>query len=147
MFDKKPEVAEDDNDDICLSSQSPTKKFYISYLCFLCHLQTRSMGMVVVFVKFPIWGQHFNSILDPILITAKAAIQVYIFFRCPFEVSIMSSHFGPQDAYADIKMTKLHPPIFQSYASFSSTRTDLDPSMTMPVYTVESNPSEANHCT
>ena len=61
----------------------------------------------------------------------------------PYGVSVISPHFGPQDPYAYIVMTKLHPPIFQPYITPFSAGTDFDLSMMMPVYTVELDPSEA----
>ena len=77
-----------------------------------------------------------------LFLTAREAVQVYVFFRHHFDVSVMSQHFSPSEPYQDIMMLEVHPPIFEPYVGTSSEKLESDPFMATHTYSPETSPSK-----
>ena len=50
--------------------------------------------MVVIFVEFPVMHSHFDPVLNASVLTAQAAMRVYMFHSLQFHASVMSPFFA-----------------------------------------------------
>ena len=100
-------------------------------------------GTVVIFIEFPIMHWHFNPVLNGSVMTARAAMKVYIFRNYQFCVSIMSLFFRLHEPYDDIALDDVHPP-FHPLMYPTDKETDSDTGLTS-TYSVESDPSEPSY--
>ena len=83
--------------------------------------------------------------LNAFVLTAQAAMKVYMFHSCQFHAPVMSPFFSPHDLYEDITLDDMHPPFHLSRYP-TDKESDSDTQLT-PIYSVESDPSESSHPT
>ena len=68
---------------------------------------------------------HYDPALDSLVLVAHNSFRLYIFFRGPFSIPVVSWHFDPHRPYADFPFRLAHPPYFLEPApSASSMETD-----------------------
>ena len=66
--------------------------------------------MVVIFIEFPVMHWHFDLVLNASMLTAQAAMRVYIFHSHQFHALVMSPFFNPHEAYDDITLDEVCSP-------------------------------------
>ena len=65
---------------------------------------------MVIFIKFPVMHWNFNSVLNASMLTARAAMRVYMFHNCQFCAPVLSLFFRPHEPYDDINLDDVCPP-------------------------------------
>ena len=68
---------------------------------------------------------------------------MYIFFRCHFEVLMMSREFSTTDAYPNVELINIQPSFYEPDGGASSEELELDLSMEMPTYSLQMDPSKS----
>ena len=142
----KPEMAGTMTMTQQLSSHNLIGKSCISHFYISGHLQRMLMlGMVVIFIEFPVIHQHFDLVLNASVLIAQAAMRVYMFHRRQFHAPVMSSFFRPHEPFKDITMDDVclpfHPPRHSTDREF-----DFDTQLTS-IVSIESNLSKSSYPT
>ena len=114
-------------------------------------------GTMVIFIEFPIWRWCFNPVLNASVMSTSAAMRVYIFHDCLFQVPVMSPFFRPHQSYSEVTFDDIYP-YFQSPRYPTDGKSNLDTRLTPtvslyfdplePSYLschVESDPSEPSY--
>ena len=100
-------------------------------------------GGMVIFVELSVLHWHFDSMLNASMMTARAAMRVYMFHGHQFYAPVMSQFFCPHETCKDITLDDVrplfHPPMHPTNREFNS-----DTHLT-PTYFMESNPSEPSY--
>ena len=100
-------------------------------------------GMVVIFIEFPVMHWHFNPVLNASVLTAQAAMRVYMFHSCQFRAPVMSRFFHLHEPFEDITMDDVRPP-FHPLRYRTDGDFDSDTRLT-PTVSVDSDPSELSY--
>ena len=80
---------------------------------------------MVIFMEVPEWSWHYDPTLDSLVLVAHSSFKLYIFFRRPFSILVVSWHFDFHRPYADLPLRLAHPPYYLEPApSASSMETD-----------------------
>ena len=110
-------------------------------------------SMVVIFIEFPTWRWRFDPVLNASLISASAAMKVYIFQDHSFQTPVMSPFFRPHQPFGEVTLDDIrpyfvpprYPTVDESYSNTRLTPTasvESDPSeLSYPIYCVETDPS------
>ena len=117
-------------------------------------------GRVVIFIEFLVWRWGFDSVLNASLLSANAAMRVYIFHDRPFHAPVITPFFRPHQPFGEVTLDDIcpyfQPPIYptkddETDSDDHLTPTgplDSDPSeLSYPSYHVETDPSEPLHPT
>ena len=67
-----------------------------------------ALGMVVIFIEFLVMHWHFIPVLNASMLTAQAAMRVYMFHSYQFRAPVMNLFFHPHEPYNDITLNDVH---------------------------------------
>ena len=99
-------------------------------------------GTVVIFIEFPTWRWGFDPVLNASVMSASAAMRVYIFHDHPFQTSVMSPFFRPHQLFGEVTLDDIRP-YFALPRYPIDNESNSDPSEpSYPSYHVETDPSE-----
>ena len=111
---------------------------------FSCRLQRMlASGTVVIFIEFPVWHWHFDPVLNASMMSASAAMRVYIFHDHPFQVPVTSPFFLPHQPYGEVTLDDIRP-YFQPPRYPTKGESDSDTCLT-PTISLDSNPSKPSY--
>ena len=85
------------------------------------------MATAVIFMEVPEWSWHYNLALDTLDLVVHSSFRLYIFFRRPFSVPVVSWRFDPRHSYVDFPLRLAHLPHFPEPAPSASSM-EIDPS-------------------
>ena len=60
-----------------------------------------ALDSVVIYIQFSVWRWNFDLILNASMMTARAAMKVYIFHSRQFRAPVMSPFFHPHEPFDD----------------------------------------------
>ena len=96
-------------------------------------------GTVVIFIEFPVWRWRFDLVLNASVMSASAAMRVYIFHDRPFQVPITSPLFEHISHTVRLPWPYFQPPRYPTDGD-----SDSDTRLT-PTASLDSNPSELSY--
>ena len=85
------------------------------------------MASTVIFLDVLEWTWHYDPTLDSLVLVAHSSFRLYIFFNCPFSISVVSWHFDPCHSFTDLGLYLTRPPYFPEPTPFASSM-ETDPS-------------------
>ena len=108
----------------------------------------------MIFIEFLIWHWRFDPVLNASVMSTSAAMRVYIFHDCPFQVLVTSLFFCPHQSYTLDDIRPYFSPLRHPTDGESNSDTCLTPNVSLdfgpsdpsyPSYHVETDPSEPSY--
>ena len=67
-----------------------------------------AMVVMAFFVEVPKWHWYYIPALESLYLIVTSHIRLYIFFQCPFAVSVLSPFFDPEAPFEGIPLYMAH---------------------------------------